>query len=123
MNTLNLVLGDWSGDGHSKTDTVTIETNLSKKEVWEAYSAGAKLIGVDLCNSVAAEYEDNKICRDDVAKFADAGYECEIDDYNSIYTEEFTALFLFTVSKGRPDFVYEICKNQDLHIGGYGLYE
>jgi hypothetical protein len=41
-----LVLGDWSHDGHGKTDKVLIESNLPVEDVRQAYIDSCKLTGV-----------------------------------------------------------------------------
>ena len=38
MNIINLVIGDWSGDGHDKRQTITIESNLTLAEITNAYN-------------------------------------------------------------------------------------
>jgi hypothetical protein len=41
-----LVLGDWSGDGHGKSEKVLVESNKTVKEIQNAYKASCKLTGV-----------------------------------------------------------------------------
>lgn len=56
---INLVLGDDSGDGHGRTETVTIRSNIDKEEVSKAYKAGVNVTGIDVENDVANDYEDS----------------------------------------------------------------
>lgn len=41
-----LVLGDWSGDGHGKSEKVLVESNKTVKEIQNAYKASCRLTGV-----------------------------------------------------------------------------
>lgn len=72
-NTINLVMGDWSNDGHCKTDTITIVCNLDKKALALAYKAGAKKLRVDVSKKVAEEYQDATLSKADWQKFTAAG--------------------------------------------------
>ncbi len=124
MYKLNLVIGDWSDDGHGKTATVTIDSNMMSREVWDAYRAGARLIGVDLCKDVASDYQESQLGSGVASKFVAAGFaDYELDSEDYMGSDQFADMFLFTVKKGNPDFSYTRCENEDLHIGGYGLFE
>lgn len=46
MNKMHLVLGDWSNDGHGRSDKVLVESNKTVKEIQDAYKASCKLTGV-----------------------------------------------------------------------------
>lgn len=43
---MHLVLGDWSGDGHGKSDNVLLLSNKSVNEIQNAYKASCKLTGL-----------------------------------------------------------------------------
>lgn len=136
---ITLVIGDWSHDGHSKTDTISIKSNISIKEVENAYNFGKKVIKIDLVEDVCRGYEENFIEFKDFQKFIDAGFletgfELNKNDLKSIKNKKtieyvdsdlFVALYLFTVSCGNDKFKYEIIENNEsqINIGGYGLYE
>ena len=49
---LNLIVGDWSHDGHGMTDSVGIRCNRTIAEVQKAYDAAVKLTGMDLSEEV-----------------------------------------------------------------------
>lgn len=46
MNKMYLVLGDWSSDGHGKSEKVLVESNKTVKEIQDAYKASCRLTGV-----------------------------------------------------------------------------
>lgn len=73
-----LVLGDWSDDGHGKHDKILLESNVSVKDIQEAYKASCKLTGVSFNHNedytetdrdwreadrfrIACEYEDSML--------------------------------------------------------------
>lgn len=58
---INIEIGDWSGDGHSKCDIFTFESNLPIEEVREAYFK-ARELHPEICpEGFCAEYEDPEI--------------------------------------------------------------
>ena len=60
MHTINLVLGDWSHDGHGITDTVTIKCSHTSEQIKEAYNQAVKNLGFpDLVEDACEEYEDS----------------------------------------------------------------
>lgn len=58
---VQLVVGDWSGDGHNRTDSVSVLVNCSTEQLQEAYKKGSKKLKFDLTKEAAVEYEDNKL--------------------------------------------------------------
>lgn len=133
MSVIYLTLGDWSNDGHGRTERFAIESNLPRSLFVEAYEAGASKLGVNVMRDVACDYEDGYISEEDLQKFRDAGFlfkfesdfpEENKDPEDGLDQEQFVELFLFTVKQGDPSFVY---KDVDLNagnvnIGGYGLF-
>lgn len=41
---INLVVGDWSNDGHGQAHTYSFEANLSQTELCEAYEKGSDIV-------------------------------------------------------------------------------
>lgn len=141
MNTINLVLGDWSGDGHNQTETITIYSNYTKEKLQEIYAKGWHKVGFDLTAVVCDEYEDNNISREAFDKLVQAGLtleDLELTEYDmkaaraSLADENgielnpysFARIYLFIAKLGDEDkeFEYEIAKNTSITIGGYGLF-
>jgi len=46
MQKIDIVLGDWSSDGHGKSDKVTILVNKTPQEMKLAYKASCKALGI-----------------------------------------------------------------------------
>lgn len=130
LHTINLVVGDWSHDGHSKTETVTILSNLDKKALEKAYKKGSKKVGFDLETDVCADYEDMSMSEDISEKLKAAGIKphdyVEEDEAGLSFSynhEAFATLWLDIARLGNPDLKYEITadNNTTINIGGYGL--
>ncbi len=129
MPIIRLVVGDYSGDGHNKSESFYINSSLSKKNMQEAYINGAKKLGVDLVNDICTNYEDSRLPPEAKKIFMDAGfedkYDYELDDEESMaYNHQWFDLYLFTVWYGNNDFEY-LMENQNAEtiiVGGYGLF-
>ncbi len=129
---INLVMGDWSADGHSQTETVTIKSNLDKKGVEDAYKSGVKKTKVDLSKDVARDYEDNIISKKIVNKLCKFGFKIEDcsndfradEDGYGLWTDGYALAWLFIAQIGNPDFKYEVTNDDspNINIGGYGLF-
>ena len=143
MNNLwNIPIGDWSDDGHGKCDWFTIESNFTVEQAREAYFNSVEKSGVDICNEVACEYEDNSINYSTINKIPDFIGELLANNYiyteNDIYyvpdSDSMANIFLKFIQKYNPEFRYEIINlpmlpfcgydEKERHIGhiGYGLF-
>ena len=134
-HTVNLIVGDWSDNGHGKTETFTVNCNLDKKALEKAYKAGVKKTQVDLTKDVATNFEDNSISRDAVDKLGkhgfkisdhsdDVPYPDEIDCEASLWSDGFATTWLFIARVGNPELEYEfvVDNTSTINIGGYGLF-
>lgn len=139
MYKMYLVLGDWSEDGHNKSDKILLEVNWAVKNVQDAYKASCKLTGIsfngedDYTESgrnyrsagrfhVAVEYEDSELSIDvlDVLE----KFKCPshiIENYKEEACEgNFIELWFWFVSLSLPGLKYKIIKdNQFPCINGY----
>lgn len=127
--TINLVVGDWSRDGHNQFDNVSINSNVDVKAIEKAYAKGTKIVGFDWSKEVAAKYEDNVIDAQKIEtlkKFNHPGLYNEEDDGSAkLYDpDEFAQTYMFIACLGDPSIVWsfvEMTKHQ-IKIGGYGIY-
>lgn len=132
---LTLVVGDWSDDGHGKTQTFTIRTNRSPASIMSAYDRGSKKLGFDLSVDVASDYEDYLLDEEKWAAFVkhgltdddivvSDGFESTSAYALSLYPAKFADLYLFIVKLGEPEFQCVSMGNSDsIEIGGYGLFD
>lgn len=138
---LQLVLGDWSHDGHNQTDFILLNTNLSKDEIKDAYALAIKKLGFDFTQEVCSEYEDNLLYEKHLDLLLLQGFKIGdlglLDEYSKkeavkffnkkiktlkLYTEEYLNIYLFIIKLGNPNFKYKIIEDSWIDIGGYGLY-
>lgn len=72
MKKMYLVLGDWSDDGHGKSDKILVESNCTVDGVQQAYKDSCKMTGVQFNHNenysglksyleIATDYEENTI--------------------------------------------------------------
>jgi hypothetical protein len=143
---INIAVGDEGGDGHEKNEQVTIESNLTKKELEKTYKKSSKILGFDFCKIAATDYENSEVPIKYFQALRDSGYQGVIEaeeDYNiliakpkdkrerwernlkgpSVTMDEYIDIFLFICKLGDPQLKYKIVHddNDYLHIGGYGL--
>lgn len=140
--TITLVLGDWSDDGHGKSETIVVGSNLDKDEVFKAYQKGSKKLGFNFIDKIAADYEDNWLSSDKLGKLMEHGITPEkffSNDYDlkqakealenedgvGLWTDSYAAIFLLIAKLGNETFEYEILpedRSSRINIGGYGLF-
>lgn len=127
-----LTIGDWSMDGHGKSDDFIFESSHCIKEIASAYKKGVKICGVDITN-LCYDYEDNTLSKEDVDKlkatFPQSIYDTfEIEepskyrDFYSIWIDGFVQIYTAIVKLGNPEITLECRILPAINIGGYGLY-
>lgn len=120
-----IVIGDWSDDGHGKTETFEIKSNLSKKEIEKAYQEGSKLVGFDMIKDICDSYEDSEFPKESYEKLVSLGCKVKLTPYNGVISpdfDEWKELFLFVTFLGDKNFQWKDVKSSDIRIGGYGLF-
>lgn len=136
MHTTTLTVGDWSHDGHGRTEVRTILSNLTTNEIQEAYKKGAQQLDFDLIKVIEERchrHDDSKLFSEHVVKLERAGFvvkfeneleateECET--YYPICSWDYFKIYLFMVSVGNPAFKHETIDSykNNINIGGYDL--
>lgn len=137
----NVNIGDWSDDGHGKTDTFLFESNYPVDHLQKAYKKSVKTTGLEL-SDVCREYEEDKINEDDFAKLKKLGCsmdlmspDADVGDYGgaSPNPEGLAEIMMWFVGLSMPeDFTCKRMANDvanfngywgDLNLSfGYGLY-
>lgn len=131
MNKVKLIIGDWSGDGHERSDEVILSTNKTVEEIQQAYKDSCKLTGLSFninqdytelnLNYSHPEYTDRKIATDyqnnTISKLAEEillkhginvrdGYICKPDDLVRIDdVNHFTKIWIKFVQLSLPDLI------------------
>lgn len=128
-----IMLGDWSDDGHGKTDTFNIQSALPKREcikLWEELITDLNMTDDDKgANAKKAfkyfrHYEDNTMPMEEVLKLApDFEYENGKEAY--FYPDSFIELFICAMNYHFPHIEMELLKDTNdtwYSSLGYGLY-
>lgn len=129
LHMIELVVGDWSHDGHEKTKTFRVTCNKTAAKLKTAYKAGVEVCGLDLKDTVAVEYEDSILATEDASKLAAAGIPvAELVDGSSdndgfcLTTDSFAELYMRIANLGAPDLTWDYVEANQVEVGGYGLF-
>lgn len=126
---INLIVGDWSHDGHGTTETVIVYANVDSRSLKNAFTKGSNdLLGFDFSEKCCDEYENDSIPPEVAQKLIDAGYETAFEEYKTgekmnFDVDEFAHVWMFLAKIGNPEIEYVFIKNENINIGGYGLFE
>lgn len=122
---VQLVVGDWGGDGHERTETFLFDAQ-SQAAVVQAYQKGVELVGVDI-TKFCDEYLDSDIPAAEVQKLIAAGMTEGMIDGNDdgtyyMHHDSFAQVYRFIAMKGDPELRMDPVQAETIHIGGYGLF-
>jgi len=131
--TFNLVLGDWSDDGHGISEEFTYSSGHNKEAVMQAYMKGCDKVGVSLHASpkhvtIADEYEDSTIQPEATKLLMEAGFdmgtlseqtEGDFDEPQYIDDGDFEKLFLFLVRVGNPKIKLTRINIEPVRLNGF----
>ena len=97
--TINIQIGDWSGDGHGKCEDFHFKSNKSIKDVREAYFS-AKDKYPHLCpEEFCEEYEDGEVPERIITGAKELGFEIDKDDF---FLEEMARYVAWYCKLGDP---------------------
>lgn len=134
-----IVVGDWSDDGHGQSDKYPFRCTHSEDEVKAAYHAAVEKCGIGLHDKrnskdkhvpVLSEFEQNKLTPSQISALAAIGVDLEEiggieleDDSCTFYPEGVAELFLEMVKSQLPGFEYKIESPPTIMKSiGYGVY-
>jgi len=119
---ISLLVGDWGGDGHEKSESFLVESNLSAEQIEEAYQKGSKILGFDFREWVGADYGDREL--DDAHKASLIKHKCMGKKETYGWDIELhIRIFLNIVKLGNNAFHYMFSQIPTIVVGGYGLFE
>ena len=118
---IQLTIGDWSDDGHGKTEIFLCKSNKDLAVVREAYKKGVEKIGLDLFK-ICDEYEHDAISFEEKSLF-----RCLDDDDEPGYfegdfrlsTENMYHMWMEIVTAGDPDLEIEDYMLEVQYFNGY----
>ena len=133
-NLIQLIIGDHSGDGHEKTETLVYEVKGGDaKAAINAYAEGCKTLGIDPLLD-CEDYED-RIVKDETVRVMMVHHIIKDDDFNyrvdpdnsedlslSIDIELFADFYARIVRLGNPNIILTRMEVPAIDIGGYGLF-
>lgn len=131
--TVQLVVGDWSDDGHGMTEKVVYKTNRSLAQIEAAHKKTVEKTGLDL-QCICQEYEDSTIpeeWRELIAGWffpgeADSEWRDEFMKTGNLEdgADDFADLYMKMAQEGDITLRYEKVQasHATIHIGGYGLF-
>ena len=131
---IELVIGDWSNDGHGRSDTIPLIIKVENEDdVVKALEDAENLLieqyDIDL-SAWFAEYEDNKINKDDVERLIKLGIEFDknqIDESGNLtvcLADEFYGIWKQLIVKANPNISIKRIKLKPFFskCTGYGIY-
>lgn len=138
MTQIQLVVGDWSDDGHGKTSTVVVEADCGKKHLEAAFKRGVEKLGVDVTDA-CEDYDDDEMPRTvyntikavDPDLVTDSWSKLCFDDEEDHFEEDvvymapdmYAVLWMLTAKAGDPDLKWSIVADvPKINIGGYGFF-
>lgn len=117
-----LVVGDWSFDGHNQIDKVIVEVK-SELPLEEAYDKAVKILGFDLIKEYCYEYEDRTI-PEHIWNSLIGEENPDSEDGNAEVwgSKEWSELYLNFCKAADPTMTWKYPKMSQVTIGGYGLF-
>ena len=76
MYQFHLSIGDWSGDGHGRSEDFTVASNAPVETVREAHYKIPEVTEVDI-ESICSEYGEDEIDAETVQVLKDMGFQFE----------------------------------------------
>lgn len=130
-------IGDWSGDGHMRSEEYMVRSKKPVKDVREAHFRAPERLGFEI-GDICGEYEESKIKEEILAKINPLGYEFkdsdEIDGAIHPTGREVVNLWTFLLNKVDPALELEVIampsvnfyghdsQNRHLGVPGYGIF-
>lgn len=140
MNKMYLVIGDWSDDGHGKSDKVLLAVNKPVKEVQNAYKNSCMLTGISFNDNddftgkkrhykivdkyhICTDYEQHGTIHDETKEVL-VRFDCPIDlieRFEEDPMDTFVELWFWFVTLSLSDLKYNVVpENTEIpNINGY----
>lgn len=132
-NKYKWVIGDWSDDGHGKSQNIIFETNHDIANIQVAYIQSCKLTGVafhhgpdegmtsfpEIKYRILEEYDDPSIPDEVIEVFKSHGLCREYSEIKYLSPSELGSILCWFISLSLDDFKYKIIKDEVLPINGW----
>lgn len=138
MFKFRMIIGDWSGDGHEKTEEFIVSSNLPVDAVREAHYKIYDKTGINI-EEICSGYEEDELSPETVAQLRNMGFYFKNQTGMGIEVMtplEIMRIWLFLLRQADPSIDIEISSDEipnfqffgfgpkGRHIGsvGYGLF-
>lgn len=141
MNKFKIELGDWSDDGHGKTEVYMLESDLTVAETREAYIRSINFTGIEFQKEIANAYDDNTLSEIVYLNFKEHGFDFtkheDEEEYEEIYIcpDFYVEMLIWFIKLSAPESTIKVIDdeipcfngfwNKDPRINshfGYGLF-
>jgi hypothetical protein len=137
MNKLKLRIGDYSGDGHEKSETFYFLSNRTSSEIKEIIEKSNQLTGIDF-EHLFSDYEQYNLTEEEISTLEEKGIDFskvikyfydsftkERDEYG-FSTDDAVNLFMEYLKLSDSELIINLTNDdyQEIDISfGYGLFE
>lgn len=101
---LDLIVGDWSHDGHEKTTNFVVSFKGTIEKLDEAYKKGTEILGFDITKEVATEYEETRVLKSIEDKLKEYNIILE-DTWDEKDYEPQVGPYKWVVKDGNKDYI------------------
>jgi hypothetical protein len=121
MNIIELIVGDWSGDGHEETSSILFDVTGASRSSLDAYhNQGCEILGSKLSRQ-CQEYGDDAFSFDFISRLK-AHNIPTLDPSEFLTPLAFAETYMQIAKLACPDLSWEYIEFENLNIGGYGLF-
>lgn len=123
---ISLELGDTGGDGHDKSSSIYIKSNVERTELARMIRS-KEVRSVFDTNEECSEYEESSLSYHCTKKLRELDLlnddtECADEDRLPVWRDDYVNILLSVVQHFYPEFEYEEIRLREIDIGGYGLF-
>lgn len=130
-----LVAGDWSDDGHGKTETLEVEVYgvQNTQDLIRAYELGCERVGIESLEQFCQNYEQNefptnllealeRVSQEQGYPYIILDIEPGLGDTYCLTPEGYLQAYLVLTTIGNSSIKYSRNVSSIINIGGYGLF-
>lgn len=125
MKKFIMTIGDWSGDGHEKSEDFTIESNLPVECVREAHFQIEEATGIKI-EDICSAYGEDEILPDIVDRLKGLGFHFDNSTGMGdgiVGVREMARLWIFLLMKADPKLELRLVEDSLPHLHFYGYDE
>lgn len=123
MHQFRLTIGDWSGDGHGRSEDFLVISNVPVERVREAHYKIRDATGIDI-ESICSEYEEDEIDEETVVALKEMGFEFENSTGMGdgiVNVPEMARLWVFLLQKADPTLELSMIEDEIPRLQFYGF--